>query len=84
MINRLLNRVVLFVSRWPKRVIVWVLAAVVILPSGGIIGAKIYQTWDDDPARGAVSLTAGAFDEGYTVPEYLDQGWERVAKPLVL
>ena len=75
MINRLLFRVALFVSRWPKWTIFGLLAAIVVLPFVGIIGAKVYQTWDRDPERGAVAVTGGEFDEDYTVPEYLDQGW---------
>jgi len=51
------------------------LAAIVILPFIGIIGAKIYQYWDNDPNRGAIAVAGGEFDEGYEVPEYLDQGW---------
>jgi len=36
---------------------------------------KIYQTWDDDPDRGAISIDGGAFGETYSTPIYLEQGW---------
>jgi hypothetical protein len=36
---------------------------------------KLYQSWDDDPDRGAVAMDQGAFGEGYSTPIYLDQGW---------
>ncbi len=35
------------------------------------IGKK-YQRWDDDPDRGAIAITSGAFGEAYSIPEYLD------------
>jgi mono/diheme cytochrome c family protein len=38
---------------------------------------KAYQNWDKDPDRGAVEVTQGAFDEDYTTPVYVDQGWSR-------
>jgi hypothetical protein len=37
---------------------------------------KIYQRWDDDPARGALAIDKGAFGENYSTPIYLDQGWD--------
>lgn len=77
MINRLLFHVALFVSRWPKRVLFGLLAAAIALPFIGIIGAKIYQTLDHDPDRGAVAVMGGEFGEDYAVPEYLDQGWRK-------
>nr|WP_324257138.1 di-heme-cytochrome C peroxidase [Cellvibrio fontiphilus] len=36
---------------------------------------KLYQKWDDDPARGALAVDNGAFGENYSTPIYLDQGW---------
>lgn len=36
---------------------------------------KIYQSWDDDPDRGAIAIEGGAFGESYSTPIYLDQGW---------
>ena len=35
----------------------------------------IYQSWDDDPERGAIAIDKGAFGENYSTPIYLDQGW---------
>jgi hypothetical protein len=80
-IGRLLFRVALFVyrlvSNWPKWVIVGLLAAIVLAPFAGIVGAKIYQFWDQDPERGAIAIAGGEFGESYAVPEYLDQGWDK-------
>lgn len=76
MISRLLYRFVLFMSKVPRCVLVSALVLLVLLPFGSIIGAKIYQTWDDDPDRGAVAMSNGRFDENYATPEYLDQGWD--------
>ncbi|MCZ6697311.1 MAG: di-heme-cytochrome C peroxidase [Planctomycetota bacterium] len=75
MICRLLVCVAKFVSRWLKWVIVGLLA-VIVLSLVGIISTKVYQTWDNDPARGAVALTGGASGESESFPEYLDQGWK--------
>ena len=36
---------------------------------------KTVQSWDDDPDRGAIAITNGAFGENYSTPIYLDQGW---------
>lgn len=36
---------------------------------------KAYQSWDDDPDRGAIAFEGGAFGESYATPEYLKQGW---------
>jgi len=60
----------------PKWVVFGLLAGILVLPFVGIIGAKVYQYWDDDPDRGAIAITDGAFGESYAVPEYLDQGWD--------
>jgi cytochrome c5 len=50
--------------------------ALLVAPFLGVIGAKIYQTLDDDPDRGAMAIAKGALGESYEVPEYLDQGWD--------
>ncbi|MCZ6647509.1 MAG: di-heme-cytochrome C peroxidase [SAR324 cluster bacterium] len=63
-------------KKWPKQVVFGLLAVFVVLPSIGIISAKVYQFWDDDPDRGAIAIRAGAFGESYRLPEYLDQGWD--------
>jgi cytochrome c5 len=55
------------------------LAVILGAPFVGIVGAKIYQFWDNDPERGAVAITDGAFGESYSTPEYLDQGWDENA-----
>ncbi len=75
MLGRLLFYLFLFFKRHPKILsrsfYIFVLGALILLVVG-----KTYQSWDDDPDRGAVAIADGAFGEGYEVPEYLDQGWE--------
>ncbi|RZA05232.1 MAG: ribonuclease E [Moraxellaceae bacterium] len=62
------------IKRHPGRIFLALLIAfaiaLVILLAG-----KIYQKWDDDPDRGAIAITNGAFGENYSTPIYLDQGW---------
>ena len=75
MLGRFLIALFLFPKRHLK-LISWsflgfVVAAVIISAGNGI-----YQGWDDDPDRGAIAITDGAFGESYKVPEYLDQGWD--------
>lgn len=56
----------------------WLTKLLIILaiPMGiSLLIGKIYQTWDDDPERGAIAMESGAFGENYTTPIYLDQGW---------
>jgi len=36
---------------------------------------KTYQIWDDNPTRGAIALSDGLFNESYSTPTYLEQGW---------
>ena len=60
-----------------RRFVVFVAGALILsvaLISLGV--SKAYQSWDDDPDRGAVAIMDGAFGESYKVPEYLDQGWD--------
>ncbi|VUD53348.1 hypothetical protein TDB9533_01816 [Thalassocella blandensis] len=40
-----------------------------------LAAGKIYQNWDDDEDRGGIPITDGHFDEDYSTPVYLDQGW---------
>ncbi len=57
MISRILFRLVLFATRNPK-LVKYGLLAVLAAPFAGIAVAKFYQNWDDDPERGAISVTA--------------------------
>ncbi|MET0156146.1 MAG: di-heme-cytochrome C peroxidase [Rickettsiales bacterium] len=75
-INTLLYRIVLFVSKRPKAVVYSLLFLAFFLPFVGIVGAKIFQRLDRDPARGAVAVKGGEFGEDYAAPEYLNQGWK--------
>lgn len=40
-----------------------------------LAAGKTYQRWDNDPERGAIAITNGAFGESYSTPTYLQQGW---------
>ncbi|MEN0038948.1 MAG: di-heme-cytochrome C peroxidase [Cellvibrio sp.] len=52
------------------------LLVIIAIPMGiSLLAGKIYQSWDDDPDRGAVAIDKGAFGENYSTPIYLDQGW---------
>lgn len=42
---------------------------------GSIIIAKLYQFADKDPERGAIAIKDGAYQESYSTPRYLEQGW---------
>ena len=76
MISRILFHLVLFATRNPKLVKFGLLAVFVVAPFLGIVSAKVYQRWDNDPDRGAIAITDGHFGENYATPEYLDQGWD--------
>jgi hypothetical protein len=73
---RLLVPVFRLVKRRPKLVLIGLLALLLIVPLGGIISAKIYQNWDNEPDRGARAISGGQFGETYQTPEYLGQGWD--------
>ena len=78
--SRLLHYLALFVvskkTKWGILGLLAAIVAIVVLLSIGIIAAKVVQILDDDPDRGALAVTGGAFGESYEVPEYLDQGWK--------
>ncbi len=52
--------------------IVLAMIAVILI---SLLVTKTYQGWDDDPDRGAIAITGGAFGEDYETPVYLEQGW---------
>ena len=78
--SRLLHYLALFVvskkTKWGILGLLAAIVAIVVLLSIGIIAAKVVQSLDDDPDRGAIAVKGGAFGESYEVPEYLDQGWK--------
>jgi mono/diheme cytochrome c family protein len=74
MLFQLLYPVFKFLKRFPQ-VVRWSFLAIVILAIGPIAYAKIYQRWDTDPDRGAIGIKDGAYDESYSTPRYLEQGW---------
>src|SRR5688572_7075383 len=74
MLYRLLYPIYRLLRRFP-RVIPLSLLAVFFLALGSFIYAKIYQGWDEDPDRGAIPITDGAYGESYSKPRYLEQGW---------
>lgn len=51
------------------------IGAIIFLSAFALAIGKIYQGWDDDPDRGAIAITDGAFGEDFPTPVYLDQGW---------
>ena len=62
-----------------RRNLWWLIKLLIIfsIPLGiGLLVGKLYQNWDDDPARGAIAIENGAFGENYSTPIYLDQGWD--------
>jgi cytochrome c5 len=70
-----ISRVLTLFSRRNLRM--WLLIAFVVGLVMAVVLAigKAYQTWDDDPDRGAIAIDNGAFGENYSTPIYLDQGW---------
>ncbi len=53
-----------------------ILVALIIISMFIALGiGKIYQNWDDDKDRGAIPISDGHFDEDYSTPVYLEQGW---------
>ena len=51
------------------------LSIVIALMLVSLGAGKIYQHWDNDDDRGAIAIAEGSFNESYTTPVYLDQGW---------
>src|SRR5262245_23771314 len=74
MLYRLVFNVLRFLKRFPYFVPL-ILLAIPVSAFGGIVYAKIYQNWDQDPDRGAIAIASGAFGESYSTPRYLEQGW---------
>jgi cytochrome c5 len=71
-----ISRVLTLFSRRNLRM--WLLIAIVagLVMAIALAIGKAYQTWDDDPDRGALAIDNGAFGENYSTPIYLDQGWD--------
>ncbi|MCL6415079.1 di-heme-cytochrome C peroxidase [Aestuariirhabdus sp. Z084] len=76
MIGRLLYRLMLFLSDVPKSFLIALAVLLVIAPFVGMVIALVYEDWDNDPDRGAIAISNGQFNESFSVPEYLNQGWE--------
>jgi hypothetical protein len=74
MLYRLVCPVLGFLKRIPNLVPLSLLA-VFLLAFGPLVYAKMYQRWDNDPDRGAIGITDGAYGESYSKPRYLEQGW---------
>ncbi|GAB1257304.1 hypothetical protein NBRC116494_18060 [Aurantivibrio plasticivorans] len=68
-------RILKMIIRKYLKAFAWVLAGTVGLMLISLAIGKIWQHWDDDPDRGAIEMTDGAFGESYQTPIYLDQGW---------
>lgn len=75
MAENVFSRVFRFLKQKVKLIfrafLVFVAGVLIVLAIG-----KTYQAWDDDPDRGAIAMNDGAFGENYTLPVYLDQGWD--------
>ena len=65
----------LLIARFPK-LLKYALILLIAIPLAGLFVTKTYQSWDDDPDRGAVAIDHGSIDESYQTPEYLSQGWD--------
>ncbi|MES2676504.1 MAG: di-heme-cytochrome C peroxidase [Pseudomonadota bacterium] len=57
------------------RLIVKIKILLIVAFIAGLLIWKGYQKWDNDPDRGAIGISNGAFDESYETPKYIDQGW---------
>jgi hypothetical protein len=56
----------------------WLLLGLILITILVVLAiGKAYQFSDDDPNRGAIPITNGAFGESYSTPIYLDQGWSK-------
>ena len=62
------------IKRWSKRLALVLIGVIGVMAISLAIG-KAYQRWDDDPDRGGMAISDGQFGEDYSVPVYLDQGW---------
>ncbi len=56
-------------------IVLWTVAAFGVFVAVTFIAGMVYQSWDDDPDRGAVAVDGGGYGESFSIPEYLDQGW---------
>lgn len=75
MAQNFFSRVWQFLKRKAKLLIGVVLALIAVILIS-LLAGKLYQGWDDDPDRGAIAMTGGAFGEDYEKPVYLNQGWD--------
>lgn len=71
-----LRAVFSWLKRQMKRIF-YVLLGIVLLMVLALAIGKTYQYMDKDEHRGAIPVSQGAFDESYSTPQYLDQGWGR-------
>lgn len=53
-----------------------IILAVVVVLAIVLAASKIYQRLDQDPDRGAIAMADSGFDQGYSTPIYLEQGWK--------
>lgn len=60
--------------RWLKRIIIFIIVAHLLGIAINYINFKL-QFWDNDNNRGAIALKDDLFNESFTLPEYLKQGW---------
>jgi len=60
---------------WSKLAIFGLLLLAVTLPVIGTI-SRVYQFWDKDPDRGAMTVKQDIFGDNFSTVKYLDQGWK--------
>ncbi|MES2825006.1 MAG: di-heme-cytochrome C peroxidase [Pseudomonadota bacterium] len=74
MINKLISGSYHQTRRHIRLILKIKIVAVLVFIAGLLIW-KGYQKWDNDPDRGAIGISNGAFGENYETPKYIDQGW---------
>lgn len=62
-------------NKWLRLALILCVFVVTPLLVVGVI-SRIYQFWDDDPQRGATTVTQDVFGDRFSTVRYLDQGWK--------
>lgn len=65
-----------YLGKYHKKELGYLFLGAIVLLFIGLAMGKLYQHLDRDPDRGAIAVAQGHFDESYTTPVYLDQGWD--------
>lgn len=62
--------------RWIKRIVIFIIVVHLIGIVINFVKFKV-EFWDSDKDRGAIALDNDLFDESFSTPVYLDQGWSK-------